>query len=174
MRCIWHSTYSYRYKKPQKSTSTAGPLAISVDGARLLQGQLPHFLWPLGTHFPAKTVRLFTIGTHHYQPNWEHVNVSIWGSQIWCKRKGTIKNGTPMSLMSPRSSVCLIHAVCAEINFRPGATTVKGPYPDNLQYCGWTKSCTTLKPREAIVCWYLQANHYSRVSYVVQDFVHLQ
>ena len=31
-------------------------------------------------------------------------------------------------------------------------------------YCGWTKSCTALKPRETVVCWYLQGNHYSRVS----------
>ena len=26
-------------------------------------------------------------------------------------------------------------------------------------YCGWTKSCTTLKPWEDIVRWYLQGNH---------------
>ena len=26
-------------------------------------------------------------------------------------------------------------------------------------YCGWTKSCTTFKPWETIVCWYLQGNH---------------
>ena len=31
-------------------------------------------------------------------------------------------------------------------------------------YCGWTKSCTTLKPWETIVCWYLQGNHHARVS----------
>ena len=41
-------------------------------------------------------------------------------------------------------------------------------------YCGWTKSCTTLKVLETIVCWYLQGNHHSRVSQVVQDFVHPQ
>ena len=44
----------------------------------------------------------------------------------------------------------------------------------NPWYCGWTKSCTTLKPWETTVCWYLQRNHHSRVSYVVQDFVHPQ
>ena len=33
-----------------------------------------------------------------------------------------------------------------------------------VQYCGWTTSCTTLKPRETIVCWYLQDNHHLRVS----------
>ena len=26
-------------------------------------------------------------------------------------------------------------------------------------YCGWTKSCTKLKPWETIVCWYLQRNY---------------
>ena len=31
-------------------------------------------------------------------------------------------------------------------------------------YCGWTKSCTTCKPGRAIVSWYLQGNHHSRVS----------
>ena len=31
-------------------------------------------------------------------------------------------------------------------------------------YCGWTKSCTTFKPWEAIVCWHLQAHHHSKVS----------
>ena len=31
---------------------------------------------------------------------------------------------------------------------------------------------TTLKPWETIDCWYLQGNHHSRVSWVVQDFVH--
>ena len=31
-------------------------------------------------------------------------------------------------------------------------------------YCGWTKSCTALKPRESTDCWYLQGNHHSRVS----------
>ena len=36
-------------------------------------------------------------------------------------------------------------------------------------YCGLTKSCTTLKPREAIVRWYLQGNHPSSVSYVVRN-----
>ena len=40
-------------------------------------------------------------------------------------------------------------------------------------FCGWTKSCTTLKPWETIVSWYLQGNHPSRVS-VVHDFVHPQ
>ena len=35
-------------------------------------------------------------------------------------------------------------------------------------YCGWTNSCTTLKLWETIVCWYLQGNHYPRVSWVVQ------
>ena len=29
-------------------------------------------------------------------------------------------------------------------------------------YCGWTKSCITLKPWKAIVCWYLQGNHQLR------------
>ena len=33
--------------------------------------------------------------------------------------------------------------------------------PD-LSWSGWTISCTTLKPWETIVCWYLQENH-SRV-----------
>ena len=28
----------------------------------------------------------------------------------------------------------------------------------SLPYCGWTKSCTTWKPWETIVCWYLQKN----------------
>ena len=42
------------------------------------------------------------------------------------------------------------------------------------RYCGWTKSCTTLKPWENIVCWYLQGHHDSRVSWVVQGFVHQQ
>ena len=37
---------------------------------------------------------------------------------------------------------------------------------------GWTKSCTTLKQWETIVCWWLQRNHHSRVFWVVQDFVH--
>ena len=32
------------------------------------------------------------------------------------------------------------------------------------RYCGWTKSCTTLKRWETIVCWYLQGNHHARVS----------
>ena len=41
-------------------------------------------------------------------------------------------------------------------------------------YCGWTKSCTTLKPWEAFFGWYLQVNHPSRVFSVVQDFVHPQ
>ena len=36
----------------------------------------------------------------------------------------------------------------------------------------WTKSCT-LKP-EAIVCWYLQGNHHSRVSSLLQEFIHAQ
>ena len=31
-------------------------------------------------------------------------------------------------------------------------------------YCGWTKSCTTLKPWEVIVRWHLHGNHDSRVS----------
>ena len=40
---------------------------------------------------------------------------------------------------------------------------------------GWAKSVrTTFKPWEATVCWYLQGNHHSRVSQVVQDFVHPQ
>ena len=30
------------------------------------------------------------------------------------------------------------------------------------------------RTRETIVCWYSQGNHYSRVSQVVQDFVHPQ
>ena len=30
---------------------------------------------------------------------------------------------------------------------------------------------TTLKPLETTVCWYLQGNHHSIVSEVVQDFV---
>ena len=30
-------------------------------------------------------------------------------------------------------------------------------------YCGWTKSCTILKPWQTIVCLHLQANHHSRV-----------
>ena len=33
---------------------------------------------------------------------------------------------------------------------------------------------TTLKRWETIVCWYLQGNHHSRVSWVVQDIVHPQ
>ena len=33
-------------------------------------------------------------------------------------------------------------------------------------YCGWTKSCTTWKPWETIVCWYLAGIHHSRVSLV--------
>ena len=42
-------------------------------------------------------------------------------------------------------------------------------------YCGWTRSCTTLKRWEAIACWYLQGNHHrSGVFSVVQDFVHPQ
>ena len=36
----------------------------------------------------------------------------------------------------------------------------------NLPYGGWTKSCTTLKPSETLVCWYLQGNH--KVSQVVR------
>ena len=39
----------------------------------------------------------------------------------------------------------------------------------NMRCCGWTKSCTTLKPWDTIVRWYLQANHHSSVSQVVQD-----
>ena len=31
-------------------------------------------------------------------------------------------------------------------------------------YCGWTKSCTSWKPWETTVCWYLQGNHLSRAS----------
>ena len=31
-------------------------------------------------------------------------------------------------------------------------------HPKAHPYCGWTKSCTTLKPWETIVCWYLQGN----------------
>ena len=41
------------------------------------------------------------------------------------------------------------------------------------RYCGWTKSCSALKPREILVCW-LRGNQPSRVSFVVQDFVHPQ
>ena len=26
----------------------------------------------------------------------------------------------------------------------------------SASYCGWTKSCTTLNPWEAIICWYLR------------------
>ena len=33
-------------------------------------------------------------------------------------------------------------------------------------YCGWTKSCTTLKLWETIVCWYLQGNQGFRPSTV--------
>ena len=29
---------------------------------------------------------------------------------------------------------------------------------DHPRYCGWTNSCTTLKLRETMVCWYLQVN----------------
>ena len=32
----------------------------------------------------------------------------------------------------------------------------------------------TLKPTETCACWYLQWNHHSKVSWVVQDFVHPQ
>ena len=42
---------------------------------------------------------------------------------------------------------------------------------EHMKYCGWTKS---LKPWETIVCLCLQKNHHSRVSWVVQDFVHPQ
>ena len=42
------------------------------------------------------------------------------------------------------------------------------------QYCGWTKSCTTSKPWETTVCWYLQGNHHAMVSQVMQDFLHPQ
>ena len=41
-------------------------------------------------------------------------------------------------------------------------------------YCGWTKSCTSWKPWETTVCWYLQENHLSRASKLVQDSVHPQ
>ena len=34
----------------------------------------------------------------------------------------------------------------------------------NATYCGWTKSCTTWKPWETIVCWCLQGNHHARDS----------
>ena len=42
-------------------------------------------------------------------------------------------------------------------------------------HCGRTNpSRTTLKPPDTTVCRYLQANHHSRVSYVVQGFLHPQ
>ena len=41
-------------------------------------------------------------------------------------------------------------------------------FPKN--YCGWTNSCTKLKPRETLVGWYLQGNQDYQVSQVVQDF----
>ena len=31
-------------------------------------------------------------------------------------------------------------------------------FPESATYCGWTKSCTTLKPRGTILAWYLQGN----------------
>ena len=34
----------------------------------------------------------------------------------------------------------------------------KGIPLDILWICGWTKFCTTLKPRGTVVCWYLQGN----------------
>ena len=37
-----------------------------------------------------------------------------------------------------------------------------------------TNSYTTKEAMETIVCWYLQGNHHSRISQVVQDFVHPQ
>ena len=39
-----------------------------------------------------------------------------------------------------------------------GRTSVLAPSPPQriVWYCGWTKSCTTLKPWDTIVCWYLQ------------------
>ena len=46
--------------------------------------------------------------------------------------------------------------------------------PHIVHYCGWTNSCTTLKLWETVVRWHLQGNHHSRVSLVVQDFVHPQ
>ena len=41
--------------------------------------------------------------------------------------------------------------------------------PGFWTYCGWTKSCTTWKPWDTIVCWYLQENPHSRVSWVVRN-----
>ena len=40
--------------------------------------------------------------------------------------------------------------------------------------CGWTKSCTTWKPWETVVCWYVQVYHHSRVSWVRNGLVHPQ
>ena len=50
------------------------------------------------------------------------------------------------------------------------------PQENVRQYCGWLRNPfrTTCEPWEATVCWYLQGNHPSRVSEVVQDFVHPQ
>ena len=38
-----------------------------------------------------------------------------------------------------------------------------------MTYCGWTKSCTTSKPWETIVCWYLRGNHHSSDSQGVRN-----
>ena len=41
-------------------------------------------------------------------------------------------------------------------------------------YCGWTKSCTTSKPWETIVCWYLQGNQIilGSLGWCEMDFAH--
>ena len=50
-------------------------------------------------------------------------------------------------------------------------TTNPNHQPGEAEIRGWTKSCTILKPWETIVGWYLQRNHHSRVSKVVQNWI---